>query len=250
MCYIGHGCFGIITKSIWCNYFGVFGIGHDMAYTLMPVVGTIDILLGLMMLVYPARIIPGWLVIWGLVTALLRPLSGEPVAEFFERAGNYGSPLAFLILAGNADSWKSWFMPVDQRPPGAQQMLHLQICLRLVAFLLLLGHGSLNLAGKASLLDQYASIGFREPDKITAIIGFAEITGGLLVLLRPARSLVLLLLIWKITSEVFYPSYSLFEWIERGGSYGILLALWIVMCAAGTTKSQLHFYFNKNIAST
>src|SRR6201996_8777155 len=81
MCFIGHGAFGIITKPIWVNYFAVFGIGHDMAYTLMPILGSVDILLGLIMLVYPIRAIAIWLVIWGVVTASLRPLSGEPFAE-------------------------------------------------------------------------------------------------------------------------------------------------------------------------
>src|ERR1700750_2122805 len=77
MCFIGHGAFGIITKAIWCNYFAVFGIGKAMAYTLMPWLGSFDILCGIIMLIYPMRIIPMWLVFWGVVTALLRPLSGE-----------------------------------------------------------------------------------------------------------------------------------------------------------------------------
>src|ERR1700733_1922353 len=87
MCFIGHGAFGIITKPIWFNYFAVFGIGHDLAYHLMPVLGTVDILLGLSLLFYPTRAVLAWLVGWGAVTALLRPLSGESVGEFIERAG-------------------------------------------------------------------------------------------------------------------------------------------------------------------
>src|ERR1700733_5978325 len=78
MCFIGHGAFGIITKPIWCNYFAVFGIASHTAYQLMPVLGTFDILLGIFMLFYAVRIIPAWLIFWGIVTALLRPLSGEP----------------------------------------------------------------------------------------------------------------------------------------------------------------------------
>src|ERR1700684_1988803 len=58
MCFIGHGCFGIITKTIWCNYFAVFGIGHAAAYHLMPVVGTIDIICGLVILFYPLKVFP------------------------------------------------------------------------------------------------------------------------------------------------------------------------------------------------
>jgi len=32
MCFIGHGAFGIIKKTVWLNYFAVFGIAHDMGY--------------------------------------------------------------------------------------------------------------------------------------------------------------------------------------------------------------------------
>src|SRR5262245_7782609 len=81
MCFIGHGAFGIITKEIWCNYFGVVGIGRDMSYTLMPYVGTMDILMGLLVVFYPLIIVFAWLVIWGTATAMMRPLSGEPFAE-------------------------------------------------------------------------------------------------------------------------------------------------------------------------
>src|SRR5476651_1716073 len=97
MCFIGHGAFGIITKQIWCNYFAVFGIGHDMAYHLMPVLGSVDIIMGLSLLVYPTRAVLLWLVTWGIITASLRPLSGEPFAEFIERAGNFGAPLTLLL---------------------------------------------------------------------------------------------------------------------------------------------------------
>jgi hypothetical protein len=72
MCLIGHGAFGIITKAVWCNYFAVFGIGHDMAYHLMPVVGCVDILLGLSLLVYPTRIVLSWLVLWAVRRAFWR----------------------------------------------------------------------------------------------------------------------------------------------------------------------------------
>ena len=104
MCFIGHGSFGIITKPIWCNYFAVFGIGHDTAYTLMPILGSVDVLMGIVLLFYPIRAFAGWLVIWGIVTASLRPLSGEPFAEFIERAGNFGAPLALLLLSGGSCS--------------------------------------------------------------------------------------------------------------------------------------------------
>src|SRR5258708_28664211 len=83
MCFIGHGAFGIITKPIWCNYFAVAGIGHDLAYRLMPLLGTVDILFGLSLLFYPIRAVAAWRVCSAFITASLRPLAGGHVAEMF-----------------------------------------------------------------------------------------------------------------------------------------------------------------------
>jgi len=109
-CFIGHGLFGIIIKEIWCNYFSVMGIGREMAYSLMPVIGVVDICMGLLLIVYPLPAFFAWLVVWGFFTAMLRPLSGEPFAECIERAGNYGAPLALLFFTG---SFKKWFCKMD-----------------------------------------------------------------------------------------------------------------------------------------
>jgi hypothetical protein len=229
MCFIGHGAFGIITKPIWCNYFAVFGIGQDLAYTLMPIVGSIDIMLGLTMLLYPLRVIPGWLVVWGFITAMLRPLSGEPFWEFIERAGNFGAPLALLVLAGGSKNIKGWLSPIDwTKPLSKENYRRLFTCLKVFAFLLLLGHGALNLSEKKGLLDQYARLGLSEPGQVAQLVGVAEIVAAFTILIRPFPSLIFILFLWKMSAESFYPHYKLFEWIERGGSYGVLLALWLL----------------------
>ena len=235
MCFIGHGTFGIITKAIWCNYFAVFGIGHDMAYHLMPVVGCIDILLGLSLLVYPTRIVLSWLVLWSVITALLRPLSGEPFGEFIERAGNYGAPLALLLLSMPL---RGWWSRIDTHPHPVT-FNRVYVCLRIVVFLLLLGHGWLNLVEKKGLLAQYAGLGFSDPLRTAHIAGGFEIIAALAILVRPVRPLLLALLVWKIGTELFYPHYEMFEWIERGGSYGSLLALWLAMGALGKSKQPV-----------
>ncbi|MGN8070010.1 hypothetical protein [Mucilaginibacter sp. 22184] len=231
MCFIGHGAFGIITKPIWCNYFAVVGIGHDAAYHLMPIVGSVDILLGISMLVYPTRAVAGWLVIWGLVTATMRPLSGEPFAEFIERAGNFGAPLALLIVQGGIKMpLKQWFARMNDQVVIESPVLKTVVnSLRVIAFLLLLGHGWLNLIQKAGLLKQYQSLGFHDPVKTALIVGGFEILSALSILIRPFQNLLLVFIIWKIGSELFYPHYELFEWVERGGSYGVLLALWFAV---------------------
>jgi hypothetical protein len=239
MCFIGHGTFGIIIKPIWCNYFAVFGIGHGTAYQLMPILGTIDILIGLSLLVYPVRAIAGWLVIWGLITASLRPLSGEPFAELIERAGNFGAPLALLVLCGVEYNLSSWFkkltVPGSARPDKVKK---LQLVLRYVAFLLLAGHGWLNLADKKSLLQQYTSLGFHNTQQVALIAGLTEIAMALLVLIKPIKPLLLVFIVWKVSTELFYPHWEAFEWLERAGSYGTLLALWFTL-DGGTTANEV-----------
>ena len=222
MCFIGHGAFGIITKEIWTHYFALFGIGRAQAYRFMPLVGTVDILLGILMLIRPMRAIAGWLVIWGLITAALRPLSGEPFAELIERGGNFGAPLAFLLLSSGMGWWKK------VRPRDSGHLPQVAICLRIAGFLLLTGHGWLNLVGKKGLIDQYTGLGFAHPENVALWVGVFEVTAAVSLLIKPLRSLLFVLILWKMGTELFYPHYEIFEWIERGGSYGVLLALWFI----------------------
>jgi len=231
MCFIGHGSFGIITKPIWVNYFAVFGIGKVMAYHLMPVLGLCDIILGVVTLIYPLRIIPLWLVFWGIVTAMLRPLSGEPFAEFIERAGNFGAPLALLLFSdGIQFNLKSLFKPISPfTQPDDKRLKQVIVCLRFVVFLLLAGHGWLNLIEKKGLIGQYMMLGFTNPQGTAQLIGALEIAAAIIVLIKPVRPILVVFLIWKMASELFYPHYEIFEWVERGGSYGTILALWLAM---------------------
>ena len=104
--FVGHGAFGIITKAAWVPYFGVVGIPERWAYRLMPVVGSIDIFLGLLVLWKPIRGVLLYMAVWGLWTALLRPLAGEPVWETIERAPNYLVPLSLLYLRGLPRTWR------------------------------------------------------------------------------------------------------------------------------------------------
>jgi hypothetical protein len=228
MCFIGHGVFGIITKPIWCNYFALFGIGNSTAYRLMPLMGTLDIILGIVLLFKPIRAIGVWLLVWGFVTALCRPLSGEPIAECIERAGNFGAPLALLVLAGGFHLQRGWFLSVID--PGAdvkeKKLRQVIIILRIVVFLLMAGHGWLNLLQKPGLLSQYSRLGFSNPANVALLAGIFELMAAVAVLVKPARPLIFFFIVWKMGSELFYPHFELLEWVERGGSYGTLLALW------------------------
>lgn len=230
MCFTGHGVFGILTKPVWANYFAVFGISHAMAFKLMPILGSVDVLLGLIVFIKPMRAIVLWLMIWGLITAALRPISGEPFAELIERAGNFGAPLTLLILSGGVwTGFKDLFKPLDPNAKtDAYTLKRVTMILRIVVFLLLAGHGWLNMIGKKGLMSEYTSLGLHNPVLTGQIVGAFEIIMGSLLLIKPLRPVIFALLIWKIASELFYPQWEAFEWIERGGSYCTLLALWLV----------------------
>ena len=192
MCFIGHGAFGIITKQIWCNYFAVFGIGHDLAYRLMPWLGTVDILMGISLLLYPVRAVLLWLIVWGSITAFLRPMSGEPFAEFIERAGNFGAPLALLILCGTGGKFtKGWFSLIyADTPIDSKTSKKVTAALRVVVFLLFIGHGWLNLIEKKGIMGQYSSLGFSNPAQVAHIVGIFEIMAACTILIRPFRPLI------------------------------------------------------------
>jgi len=243
MCFIGHGAFGIIGKKIWLNYFAVFGVNHALGTQLMPILGLFDILLGISILIYPTRAILGWLVMWGTMTALCRPLSGEPFAEFIERAGNYGAPLTLLLLCGfGGGKLSNWFKIIHPNTSAnAQTFANVATCLRVVVFLLLVGHGWLNLIEKKGLMDQYKGLGFTDPAGVARIAGIFELAAAAIVLTKPLRPVLIVFLVWKMGTELFYPHWEIFEWVERGGSYGCILALWFVLPQTKMVTQQKSF---------
>jgi hypothetical protein len=238
-CFIGHGAYGFLTKEAWVPYFGVIGIDRTWAYQLMPWVGAMDVSLGLTMAVVPLRSVILHLMIWGLWTAALRPLSGDSMWEFVERAGNYGVPLAFLVLAGVPRGLRGWFIPVwlcALSPLTRDRARMMQGVLRLTTCLLLLGHGALGaFHNKPALTAHYASIGLQNivvgDLTLTQVVGGVEIVLAVAVLLVPFPSLLMSICLWKMGTEMlFLTSGSLpFEWIERAGSYTAPLALYALV---------------------
>lgn len=229
-CYIGHGAFGVMGKEAWLPYFAVAGIGPDLARTLMPVVGSFDILIGLLALVTPRPAVLVYAATWGVWTALLRPLSGESVFETLERAGNYGVPIAFLILVGVA--WRPtrrWLREVDVSALTPERRRRVMMALRVAVATLLVGHGGLALLGKPLLADHLAAIGL--PAGSLALVGAFEMALAAAVLIKPVPGLLLGILAWKVATEALYPltGAPFWEFVERAGSYIAPLALWVMV---------------------
>jgi len=237
--FVGHGAFGVMTKASWVPYFGVFGISEPMAYRLMPVIGTIDISMAIMGFLSPRRALLVYMTFWGSFTAILRPLSGESFWEVLDRAGNYGVPLAFLLLSGPGRTWREWLEPIRPRPVTRESLRGLAAVLRWTTSLFLIGHGAYGaVVHKAVLTRQYAAIGLSSLPWVggafTEILGWLEIALGLAIAIRPLRCALIAVAVFKLATELLYPMTGspIWEFIERGGSYIAPLALFAVVLSA------------------
>ncbi|HEX6049609.1 MAG TPA: hypothetical protein VFZ21_10075 [Gemmatimonadaceae bacterium] len=236
-CFIGHGAFGVITKSAWVPYFAVAGFGTDAAYALMPLVGTIDIAMGVAVLLSPRPAVLLYMVAWALWTALLRPLTGEPWFETLERAGNYGVPLALLLLVGWPRGWRGWIRLGDRRPADAAVIARV---LRWTTATLLFGHGALAAVTRKPLIaEHWAALG--APGTIAPAVGYVEMAVALLVLAVSSPTLLIGVAVWKLATEALFPisGAPVWEFIERAGSYAAPLALALLLLSRGTAQHSL-----------
>jgi hypothetical protein len=225
-CFLGHGMLGIMQTAAWASYFAVMGIGRDTALHLMPMVGAFDVALALLVLLRPIRAVVFYMVIWCVLTALLRPLAGEPFWEAVERAGNYGAPLALFLLMRN-DGVNSWLGGSFRDFLDKAQSRAFSWALRLSTVLLLLGHGALGLIVRKPVFStQYSVLGLPGAG-IEPYIGGFECVLALAVLLKPDRRLLFGVVVWKLATEALAPMAGSPIWvfIEHGGSYAAPLAL-------------------------
>jgi hypothetical protein len=225
-CFIGHGAFGLITKAAWIPYFAVFGIPEAWAWKLMPIVGAVDISVGVLTLIQPIRAVALYMTFWGFQTACLRPLAGQGVWELFERAGNYGVPLAFLCLLGSGRSFGDWFSFRPAPPLTLARATAIAGILRVTTALLLTGHGGFDFAMGKDWASYAAGVGV-SPAVVAAhpfspMAGWFECALGLIVLAWPARAVLLFVVVWKLAIEAFRPlaGEPIWEFIERAGSFG------------------------------
>ncbi len=98
--FLGHGVFALLVKQSWIPYFTSIGISESTAVILLPLIGILDITVAIFALLKPIRVILIWATLWAFITALIRPISGEPIWDFIERTANWAVPLALLYLRG------------------------------------------------------------------------------------------------------------------------------------------------------
>lgn len=107
--FFGHGVFAWQLKQKFLDMLAsMTGITGDLAKNLMQAVGAVDIVVALIVLFKPIRILLFWGAIWALLTAIARPVSGDPIWDFVERWANVGVPLALLYVRGWPRTAKEW----------------------------------------------------------------------------------------------------------------------------------------------
>lgn len=105
--FLGHGIFALQLKPRFIELLTAFtGIAGEAANTTMFIIGGIDVLVAILALVYPLRLMLIYASVWGFLTALARPIGGDPIWDFIERWANWGVPLALLYLRGMPKKWK------------------------------------------------------------------------------------------------------------------------------------------------
>ncbi|GAA3846147.1 hypothetical protein GCM10022243_10420 [Saccharothrix violaceirubra] len=248
--YLGHGWAGLSRSRAWLPYYDLFGISADTAVDyLMYVTGAVDITVGLVVLFWPLRIVLLHATVWGVFTALLRPAVGEGWWEFLERGGNYGMPLALLILVGGGGySLRRWFTRAD--PPAdvtdrAQVGVH--TAARVGLGLLLIGHGGFGaFENKRHWYDFFALFGVGrgtvDDANLMVVFGTFEILLGLAVLIRPVVPLLWFVLGWKLATELLRPlvGQEWFQFVERDGDYVLPVVLIVGAGVYATAYRRLH----------
>ena len=96
--FLGHGIYAIQVNQAWVPFLEEVGFSNDLAIQIMPYIGYLDIIVAVSVLIKPLRIILIWAIFWAFLTALMRPIAGGSILDFVERAGNWATPLALLLL--------------------------------------------------------------------------------------------------------------------------------------------------------
>ena len=240
-----HGAWGIVGKEAWIPFFAFAGIGEESAVYLQRLVGVMDVTLGLIVLFAPTRWALAWIIIWTVWTASLRPLTGSAWWYFLERSGNYGPPLAFLIYAGWGRSVADWLRPIQSFTLTVNKIEAIKWVLRCSIAVQLISHGFYGvIEGKQLLIGHFASVGlpgtWMDPESFLIAIGWSEIALGALILLKPFRAAVLLVIAWEVFLGLLFPisglpqsehpqAYLIFRTLERFGDYAGPFGLLLLM---------------------
>lgn len=242
---IFHGAWGLVGKEAWLPFFGFAGIGIESAILLQRLVGVMDVVLGVIVIFAPTRWALVWIIVWTVWTAALRPLTGSAWWYFLERSGNYGPPLAFFIYAGWGRSVADWLKPIQSFTLTVNKIEAIKWVLRISISVQLIAHGLYGvIEGKQLLIGHFASVGlpgtWMDPESFLIAVGWSEIALGALILLKPFRAVLVLVISWEVFVGLLFPisglpqteqpqAFLIFRTLERFGDYAGPFGLLVLM---------------------
>ena len=239
LCFIGHGFWGTVSKPGWVGLITPMGFSESTAYALLPWIGWADIVLGILVIYKPRSVLLWKAFLWACFTPLLRPLAGMSWFEVPERAGNFGIPLAYIVLAGGMGLMRTWwngFEVIDEAESKLTDdvIRKVKLVLQLSVGTLLVGHGGLMAIAQTPIyLEHVRAIGLPVGQSFVNAVGWGEMILGVVIAVRPMTPLVWLVFFWKLLTESLYPfagrAIDVFETIERWGDYGGCIALLLIL---------------------
>lgn len=97
--FLGHGMLALGGKADWIGWISqIIKVDAATAATLLMLIGVMDVLVAAVVLFRPINMVLLWAAFWGLWTALVRPIIGQPIWDFVERFANFAAPLALYYL--------------------------------------------------------------------------------------------------------------------------------------------------------
>ena len=239
--FIFHGLWGVLGRESWLRFFAFAGIGEEAAYPLMALIGIVEIAAGLVVLFMPVRFMPAraallFMVIWGVWTAELRPLTGSAWWYFLETTAYYGPPLALLLWVGWGKSIKDWFRGVTTPALTQNKIEIIKWTLRLTIGAYLITHGAYGaIEGKLFLIGHFASVGLpgplTDPESFLFAIGVFEMALGALVLISPMWPILVIVVVWKVFTELLFVTSGL-PAIEHAQAFHMISTLERLECLA------------------
>ena len=107
--FIGHGLLAIGGKADWITWIGkMIGTAPEVSTQLLWWIGASDVVIAIIVLLFPIPAALLWAAVWDFWTALVRPIVGVGWLDFIERFANWGAPLALLLMSGWPKS-SDWF---------------------------------------------------------------------------------------------------------------------------------------------
>ena len=108
--FLGHGIFAYRAVPHFQELMaGSLGVSTETAANILPIIGIIDFGIAILALIYPMRAVLIYATLWGLLTGLSRPISGNEIWDFVERWPNWGVPLGLLLVRGWPKQLRDWF---------------------------------------------------------------------------------------------------------------------------------------------